>query len=218
LNVHQDAKEHIMSGNQVTTTAAHSPAKVAPRPAPARKAGGFAWEEAMAASLAGDAAAYRRLLQEAGRWLRRYFARRISPDMIDDAVQEALTALHTKRATFEPGRPFLPWLAAIARFKGVDCLRSAGRTRSEELDENAHSVASHETTALSGIVMANLFERLRRPQADAIRLVKLEGFSVREAAAMTGQSEALIKVNIHRGLAALRTFFGEAGPMAELAI
>jgi len=65
--------------------------------------------------------------------------------------------------------------------------------------------------------MASLFERLRRPQAEAIRLVKLEGFSVREAAAMTGQSEALIKVNIHRGLAALRGFFGETGPVAELA-
>ena len=182
-----------------------------------RKAVGFDWEAAMAASLAGDTAAYRRLLAEAGRWLRRYFARRLSPGMIDDAVQEALTALHLKRATFEPGRPFLPWLAAIARFKGVDCLRAAGRTRAEELSENDHAVASHESASLSGIVMASLFERLRRPQAEAIRLVKLEGFSVREAAAMTGQSEALIKVNIHRGLAVLRGFFGETGPVAELA-
>ena len=64
--------------------------------------------------------------------------------------------------------------------------------------------------------MGRLFDRLRRPQADAIRLVKLQGFSVREAAAMTGQSEALIKVNIHRGLAALKTFFGEGEPAADL--
>ncbi|GEO01497.1 DNA-directed RNA polymerase sigma-70 factor [Novosphingobium sediminis] len=174
-----------------------------------RRGTGYDWEAAMDASLAGDAAAYRRLLEEAGRWLRRYFARRLSPEMVDDAVQEALTALHLKRATFEPGRPFLPWLAAIARFKGVDCLRSAGRNRTEELDEGLHGVASHESASLSGIVMARLFDRLRRPQADAIRLVKLQGFSVREAAAMTGQSEALIKVNIHRGLSALKTFFGE---------
>lgn len=182
----------------------------------ARKPAGFDWEGAMAASLAGDNAAYRRLLEEAGRWLRRYFARRLSPEMIDDAVQEALTALHLKRATFEPGRPFLPWLAAIARFKGVDCMRASGRHQGEELSENEHGVASHETASLSGIVIASLFERLRRPQAEAIRLVKLEGFSVREAATMTGQSEALIKVNIHRGLAALRTFFGETGPVTEL--
>ncbi|MEI6641083.1 MAG: sigma-70 family RNA polymerase sigma factor [Novosphingobium sp.] len=173
------------------------------------KPAGFDWEGAMAESLAGNAAAYRRLLEEAGRWLRRYFARRLSPELVDDAVQEALTALHLKRGTFEPGRPFLPWLAAIARFKGVDSMRSVGRNRGEELDENAHGAASHERAALSGIVMAGLFERLRRPQAEAIRLVKLQGFSVREAAAMTGQSEALVKVNIHRGLAALRSLFGE---------
>ena len=134
-----------------------------------RKAAGYDWEGAMAASLAGDSAAYRRLLEEAGRWLRRYFARRLASELIDDAVQEALTALHLKRATFEPGRPFLPWLAAIARFKGVDCMRSAGRHRTEEFDETLHGVPSHESASLSGIVMAGLFERLRRPQADAIR-------------------------------------------------
>lgn len=189
--------------------------RLAPKGRP--KAAGFAWEAAMAASLAGDAAAYRRLLEEAGRWLRRYFARRLVPELVDDAVQETLTALHLKRATFEPGRPFLPWLAAIARFKGVDSLRAAGRTRGEELSENDHGIASHEAASLSSIVMAGLFERLRGPQADAIRLVKLEGFSVREAAALTGQSEALIKVNVHRGLAALRAFFGQSGPMGELA-
>lgn len=194
-------------------------AAILPRsPYAPRKSGGFDWEAAMAASLTGNTAAYRRLLEEAGRWLRRYFARRIGPDMIDDAVQETLTALHLKRATFEPGRPFLPWLAAIARFKGVDCLRAAGRSRSEELSENDHGIASHETASLSRIVMANLLERLRGPQAEAITLVKLQGFSVREAAAMTGQSEALIKVNVHRGLAVLRTFFGETGPLAELAV
>lgn len=181
-----------------------------------RKGAGYDWEAAMAASLAGDAATYRRLLEEAGRWLRRYFARRLSPEMVDDAVQEALTALHLKRATFEPGRPFLPWLAAIARFKGVDSLRSAGRNRTEELDEGLHGVPSHESASLSGIVMAGLFERLRRPQADAIRLVKLQGFSVREAATMTGQSEALVKVNIHRGLAALKAFFGESDLAADM--
>lgn len=185
-------------------------------PASPRGAAGFDWEGAMAASLDGNAAAYRRLLEEAGRWLRRYFARRLSPELVDDAVQETLAALHFKRATFEPGRPFLPWLAAIARFKGVDSLRSTGRNRTEELDEALHGVPSHEEASLSGIVMATLFQRLRRPQADAIRLVKLQGFSVREAAAMTGQSEALVKVNIHRGLNALKAFFGEGAPAAEL--
>jgi RNA polymerase sigma-70 factor (ECF subfamily) len=44
---------------------------------------------------------------------------------------------------------------------------------------------------------------LKPAQAEAIRLVKLEGYSVEEASARTGQSGSLIKVNIHRGLARL---------------
>ena len=186
--------------------------------APKRRAAGFAWEEAMEASLEGDAAAYRALLTEANRWLNRYFARRIQPSMVPDAVQEAMMALHTKRATFTPGRPFLPWLAAIARFKGIDCLRAAHRTRSEELSETEHGTESHENAALSNIAISGLFDRLRQPQAEAIRLVKLQGFSVRDAAGITGQSEALIKVNIHRGLAALRELFGNNEELGDLAI
>ena len=202
------------------TAALHEPAAnpEASPAAPKRRAASFAWEQTMAASFAGDAAAYRLLLGEASRWLNRYFARRLPPAMVPDAVQEALMALHTKRATFTPGRPFLPWLAAIARFKGVDCLRAAHRTRSEELNEAEHSVDSHENAALSTIAISGLFDNLRRPQADAIRLVKLQGFSVRDAAALTGQSEALIKVNIHRGLATLRALFGNTEELGELAV
>jgi RNA polymerase sigma-70 factor (ECF subfamily) len=37
-------------------------------------------------------------------------------------------------------------------------------------------------------------------QADVISFVKIEGLSIVEAAARTGQSESLVKVNIHRGL------------------
>ena len=44
---------------------------------------------------------------------------------------------------------------------------------------------------------------LKDAQADVIRLVKLEGYSIEEASAATGQSIALVKVNIHRGIARL---------------
>lgn len=39
-----------------------------------------------------------------------------------------------------------------------------------------------------------------------IRLVKLEGHSIQEASARTGQSVSLVKVNIHRGLGRLASF------------
>jgi RNA polymerase sigma-70 factor (ECF subfamily) len=45
--------------------------------------------------------------------------------------------------------------------------------------------------------------RLKPAQSQVIRLVKIQGYSVAEAAAHTGQSISLVKVNIHRGLAHL---------------
>jgi RNA polymerase sigma-70 factor (ECF subfamily) len=45
-----------------------------------------------------------------------------------------------------------------------------------------------------------LLDTLKPAQSRVIRLVKLQGFSIEEASKATGQSAALVKVNIHRGL------------------
>jgi RNA polymerase sigma-70 factor (ECF subfamily) len=53
--------------------------------------------------------------------------------------------------------------------------------------------------------------QLKPAQAEAIRLVKLEGYSVEEASRATGQSISLIKVNIHRGLRQLANIIKRVG-------
>ena len=63
----------------------------------------------------GDRLCYSTLLVECEKWLRRYFARKISPAAIDDLVQETLISVHRKRASYDPARAFLPWLAALGR-------------------------------------------------------------------------------------------------------
>ncbi|MBB4613022.1 sigma factor [Novosphingobium taihuense] len=164
--------------------------------------GGFDWDGAMAASLAGDAAAYHMLLARSARWLRQYYARRLPYDTIDDVVQETLLAVHSRKASFIPGRPYLPWLAAIARYKWVDAIRSGKRQPTEELVEVP--TGSHEDSVLAAFGLHGLMSNLRAAQAEAIRLVKIEGCSILEASRISGQSESLVKVNIHRGLIALR--------------
>jgi len=154
----------------------------------------------MAAMQAGDRAAANVLLTEAGVWLERYFRRRLPPQQIDDLVQEVLIALHAKRATWDPARPFLPWLAAIARYRWVDHLRRAYREAGEELLEDSGASDSEEEVVLARISLDRLFARLPARQAEAIALVKIEGLSILEAAERSGQSAALVKVNIHRGL------------------
>jgi RNA polymerase sigma-70 factor (ECF subfamily) len=161
------------------------------------------WGQLMAAGQGGHGGAYRRLLSEIDPWLHRYYARRLPPHMIDDAVQETLIAVHTKRHTYTPERPFRPWLAAIARYKWIDRLRAMGREATDMLDDDM-GVEGHESRVTSAIVLADLLSKLKPAQANVIRLVKLQGFSIEEAASATGQSESLVKVNIHRGLGKLQ--------------
>ena len=162
-------------------------------------AAGQNWDRMMVAAQMGDAKAYKALLAELALWLRRYYARRLPPAVIEDTVQDVLLAIHEKRHTYDPARPFGPWLAAIARYKWIDRLRSLKAEAAEPLDENI-GVPDHGDTVVAGSTFQQLLAELKPPQAEAIRLVKLEGYSVEEASRVTGQSVSLIKVNIHRGI------------------
>lgn len=153
----------------------------------------------MARAQAGDTGAYRSLLIACQTWLARYYRGRIAPHMIDDLVQDTMISMHAKRATFNPERAFLPWLAAIARFRWIDQLRRGYRAQETELPETL-SIGPHDDEVGARIGIDRLLALLPDRQAEVLRLVKIEGLSVAEAAVATGQSEALVKVNVHRGL------------------
>ncbi len=158
-----------------------------------------ALRDLMCRSQSGDKQAYAVLLEQTGRWLTRFFAQKISPDAVDDLVQDTLISLHRKRASYDPARPFLPWLAAIARYRWVDRLRQSYRHAADELQDQ-HSEESHEDVVAAKISIDRLLHQLPDGQAVAMRLVKIDGLSIAEACAKSGQSEPLVKVNIHRGL------------------
>ncbi|MBA3054259.1 MAG: sigma-70 family RNA polymerase sigma factor [Sphingomonadales bacterium] len=164
----------------------------------------------MAAAQTGDRQAYGALLAEARRWLQRYLARKVPPGQIDDLVQEVLVSLHAKRASYDPARPFLPWLAAIARYRWVDHLRRTYRREEVELGDHDAIQESDADAVMARISLDRLFMSLPRAQAEAIELVKIEGHSIAEAAARCNQSEPLVKVNIHRGLKKLAALIEKA--------
>jgi len=176
-----------------------------PRALSSPEAAPDAWGELMAAAQDGHGGAYRRLLREISDWLRRYFLRRLPQGDVDDAVQETLLAVHRRRHTFDPRCPFGPWLAAIARRKWIDQLRVLGRRPTEALPDDL-AVADHEAAVTSASVLASLLEELRPAQAQAIMLVKLQGYSIEEASRETGLSASAVKMHIHRGLARLTAF------------
>ena len=148
----------------------------------------------------GDKAAYEALLRAAQAWLVRYFRRRVVPGQLDDLVQETLLTVHRKLASYEPSRPFAPWLAAIARYRFIDHLRLVYRRAEDELDGDFYTDDPAEPAMVARISLERLFEALPEAQSRAIELVKIAGLSISEASATTGQSESLIKVNIHRGI------------------
>ena len=59
---------------------------------------------------------------------------------------------------------------------------------------------SEEPVITARLSLERLFAQLPEKQAEVIELVKVEGYSIAEASRASGQSESLVKVNIHRGL------------------
>ncbi|GEO01183.1 DNA-directed RNA polymerase sigma-70 factor [Novosphingobium sediminis] len=157
----------------------------------------------------GDKEAYAALLHECQRWMKSYLGRRIARHDLDDLVQETLFALHQKLATYDSTRAFVPWLAAIARYRWAGHLRQVYRARKHS---GGTDVISHndESAMMARISLNSLFAQLPAPQAQAIELVKIEGLSIAEAACASGQSEALVKINIHRGLKKLSAMIERA--------
>jgi RNA polymerase sigma-70 factor (ECF subfamily) len=157
----------------------------------------------MLAGLAGDAAAYRRLLSALSGHLRAYYRRRIG-DEAEDLVQETLIAMHAKRATYDPAQPLTAWVYAIARYKLIDAFRRGKTRKWVSLDDAAELFARDESeTAAARRDVEKLLARLPRARRELVRDVKIDGLSTAEAAARHGLSESAVKVGVHRALKAL---------------
>ncbi|TMH15947.1 MAG: sigma-70 family RNA polymerase sigma factor [Betaproteobacteria bacterium] len=173
------------------------------------------WSIYMARAQAGDRDAYRRLLEDVAPYLRSIAARhfRNSGD-IEDAVQEVLLTVHAVRHTYDPARPFGPWLVAIANRRVVDGLRRQGRSRAREvaLDAEHETFAAPEANyheaASEARALREAVESLPPGQRDAIRMLKLQEMSLKEAAAVSGMTVAALKVATHRAVKSLRKVLG----------
>ena len=163
----------------------------------------------------GDAGAYTALMEELTSRLRGIVRRHrgfLAREDVEDLVQDILLSVHSVRATYDPGRPFMPWILAIARNRLVDSARRYART-------SAHEVTVEDLAVTFSNVSANLpSDDVRDPEAlrqaigelppgqrSAIELLKLRELSLKEAAAETGTSIGALKVATHRAMAALRT-------------
>ena len=189
-------------------------------PAPVTDTDDAALASLMAVSQAGDARAYQQLLRAILPIAAAARRQGVPPDRIDDVVQDVLLTIHRARATYDPSRPFLPWLRAIAHRRAIDALRTHLRTAAREIfDEDAylnHPGATQD--ADDALARADAAHRLRQAvttlppgQRQAVELLGLNEHSLEEAAGTTGRTKGALKVNLHRALAALRNRLGEGG-------
>jgi RNA polymerase sigma-70 factor (ECF subfamily) len=172
----------------------------------------------MARAQGGDKDAYRRLLEDLTPYLRSLAARHFqNPCDIEDTVQEILLTLHAVRHTYDPARPFGPWLVAIANRRISDGLRRQGRRRAREvaLESEHETFAAHRANlperAADERMLREAIEQLPPGQRDAIQLLRLQDMSLKEASAASGTSVAALKVATHRALNNLRKAFARRG-------
>jgi len=130
------------------------------------------------------------------------------------SFHNVLLTLHAVRHTYDPARPFGPWLVAIANRRIVDSLRRRGRSAAREtpLEPEHETFAALETNfseaAAEARALREAVESLPPGQREAIRLLKLKEMSLNEAAAASGVSVAALKVATHRALKNLRKLLG----------
>ncbi len=121
--------------------------------------------------------------------------------------------LHRVRHTYDPARPFVPWLRAVSQRRAIDAMRSHGRHRTREV----HAPLVYESQPDPAATAAQELERcdeahdlnaavaeLPEGQHQAVEELALRERSLEEAAASTGRTAGALKVNLHRALKALR--------------
>ena len=171
------------------------------------------WSGLMARAQDGDRHAYRALLEDMTPYLRTLAARCFrEPSDAEDAVQDVLLTVHAVRHTYDPGRPFGPWLVAIANRRIIDRLRRHIRARSREIElSSEHETFSpdaanfqFEDTSADSAALHAAIATLAPDQRVAISLLKLKEMSLKEAALATGRSVSALKVATHRAIKSLR--------------
>ena len=171
----------------------------------------------MRAAQDGDNAAYLQFLTEITPVLRRVIGARrgsLQASDVEDVVQEVLISIHSARATYDPARPFMPWMLAIARNRTFDAMQRRGRVAANEVSgiefPETFSGESQNTSDTYGDpdALRQAMGQLTPGQRQAVEMLKLREMSLKEAVAASGMSTSALKTAAHRGMNALRKALG----------
>lgn len=162
------------------------------------------WREWVILAQGGDKKAYTALLSEISVFIRNILVGGLTnPDWADDIAQEVLISVHKALKTYDPQRPFRPWLMALVNFRRTDFLRkhyASAQDKKTDLEDYTFQTQNVTNPTHAGEykdierALAVLPEKQRR----IFTRVKIEGYSVKEVAEELGMSESAVKVSAHR--------------------
>jgi RNA polymerase sigma-70 factor (ECF subfamily) len=178
-------------------------------------------DEAMARYARGDDDAFAEVYDLAAPAIYGFLLRLCRNETLaEDLTHDTFLKIHLARGLFRPGSEVLPWAYTIARNLFLDSTRRKRATVSLEAereergsDPGIPSPDAHADEVVEATRLAHRIERalgrLPESQATAFRLLKQEGLSVAEAAAVLGATEAAVKLRAHRAYEALRAELGD---------
>jgi len=143
--------------------------------------------------------------------------------LAEDLTQETFLRIHRARGLYRVGASVLPWAYTIARRLFLDSVRSRRSEVQQNFDHDseAEPLATHEgggaspsaEDLLADAELAQAVDealaQIPEAQASAFRLLKGEGLSIAEVAAIMGTSKGSVKLRAHRAYLSLRALLGK---------
>ncbi len=162
----------------------------------------------MALALGGDKAAYDHVLRKIAHYLAGFLSRKMPPGDRDDVVQEILTSIHKARHTYDPSRPLMPWVMAIARYRIHDYWRyryGHAFHNSVDIEDMKNILSIDETETLQNREdISRILKSLPPKQQEVLDLMYRHDKSVQEVATLLKMSVSAVKVTAHRGYKVFR--------------
>ncbi|MGK3142310.1 sigma-70 family RNA polymerase sigma factor [Pantoea sp. C2G6] len=165
------------------------------------------WPALMARAQAGDRAAYNQVLKAMVPAIRALVCKKIRDEvLVEDVIQETLLAIHRVRHTYDPRRPIMPWISAIASARTVDALRQQGRRQEVQAEEELERQTAEQPELTDPDALSGYLAHLPLRQREIVESVHLREQSLAQAAAETNQSLSAVKALLHRAMVNLRKY------------
>lgn len=132
------------------------------------------------------------------------------PADVEDAAQETFLRALERIHTYDPARPFAPWLYQIARNVARNHRNWLGRHASDAVEPA--ELPAREPDPQTGMERSEIrrmvgaaIERLPEQRRTAFRLFDVEGYPAEEIAGLMGVSVGTVRSHVHHARRALRS-------------